>query len=54
MRLADRAQHNNPAAAVGILSAAIAEAVWQNATQVGPDEVFAGRDLNQFPDQSEE
>lgn len=54
MRMADGAQHQNPAAAVGILSAAIAEAVWQNAKQVGPDEVFAGRDLNLFQDQQEE
>lgn len=54
MRLSDRAPHSNPAAAIGILSAAIAEAVWQNAKQVGPDEVIAGRDLNPFPDQQEE
>jgi hypothetical protein len=33
----------NPAAAVGLLSAAIAEAEWRGAPHVGPDDVFAGR-----------
>lgn len=43
LRLAVQHPAHHPAAALGWLGAAIAEAAWRGSPQVGPDDVFAGQ-----------